>query len=89
MSRTKINTTSDIGSIIKEARLYKNMTLLAVATKAGFTYMTIHNIENNIGSTRTETLIAVASVVGVHIEMVADYNLTKTERIAAAMGVRK
>lgn len=86
MSRTKITTTNDIGAVIKDARLRKNMTLIAVATKAGFTYMTVHNIENNIGSTRTETLIAVASVVGVTLELVTE---TKLDKIAAAVGVRK
>ncbi len=75
--KTKITTTNDIGAVIKTARLHKKMTLIHVANKSGFTYMTVHNIESNIGSTRTETLIAVASVVGVTLELVSDYKEPK------------
>lgn len=67
--KKKINTTSDLGPIFKQARLDRGLSLIHVARKAGFSYMTVHNVERNHGSTRTETLLAIASVVGVTIEV--------------------
>lgn len=75
--KTKINTSKDIGSVIRGARLHKKMTIMYVAGKSGFSSATIINIEQNVGSTRTETLIAIASVVGVTIELISDYKEPK------------
>jgi transcriptional regulator with XRE-family HTH domain len=86
MTRTEIKSASDIGKVIREARKEKKLTINEVSYKAGFSPATLINIEQNRGSVRTDTLLAIAKVVGVTIELVTH---SKVDKIAAAVGVRE
>lgn len=70
--KTKVKTTRDIGAIIKEARLQRKMTLISLANKAGYSFETISSIEKNRWSPRIDTLLNVAEVVGVTMELTID-----------------
>lgn len=70
--KVKINTTHDLGPIFKAARQSKGLTIAKVAALSGFSLQTIINIEKNIGSTRTETLLAVGKAVGITVEVSAN-----------------
>jgi transcriptional regulator with XRE-family HTH domain len=83
--RIKIESSSDIGKVIREARKDKKLAITWVANKAGFSPATVINIEQNRGSVRTDTLLAIASVVGISIELVTH---SKVDKIAAAVGVQ-
>ena len=65
--RKVIKTTGDLGDFFRSARQASKQSIETVAKKSGFTYTTVANIENNKGSTRTDTLLAVAEVVGVTV----------------------
>lgn len=67
MMKIKITSHYNFGPIFKGARKAKKLTIHQVATKAGYAPQTIINIEKNIGSVRTETLVNVAKVVGLEI----------------------
>jgi transcriptional regulator with XRE-family HTH domain len=64
-----IQTTNDLGPFIRTAREHKKMTLEVVSSKSGFTCQTISNLEKNRGSVNVNTLLAVATVVGVRVEI--------------------
>lgn len=67
--RKVIKTTNDLGGFFRSARLQSKQSIETVAKKAGFTCATVSNVENNRGSTRTETLLAIAEVIGVTVEI--------------------
>lgn len=67
--RKVIQTTNDLGGFIKEARERVPMTLEAVASKSGFTTQTLSNLEKNRGSVNLNTLLAVATSIGVKVEL--------------------
>lgn len=64
-----IQTTNDLGPFIRTARDHKKLTLEQVSAKSGFTCQTISNLEKNRGSVNVNTLLAVATVVGVRVEI--------------------
>lgn len=67
--RKVIQTTNDLGGFIKEARERAAMTLEAVASKSGYTTQTLSNLEKNRGSVNLNTLLAVATTIGVKVEL--------------------
>lgn len=67
--RKVIQTTNDLGGFIREARERAAMTLEAVASKSGYTTQTLSNLEKNRGSVNMNTLLAVATTIGVKVEL--------------------
>jgi transcriptional regulator with XRE-family HTH domain len=64
-----IQTTNDLGEFMKSARERSGLTIEAVALKSGFTTQTIANLEKNRGSVNLNTLLAVATTIGVKVEV--------------------
>lgn len=64
-----IQTSNDLGGFIKLARERAQLTIEFVSLKSGFTTQTIANLEKNRGSVNLNTLLAVATVVGVKVEL--------------------
>jgi transcriptional regulator with XRE-family HTH domain len=69
VSRKTIITMSDVGNYIKAAREKCGLTIEFVSLKSGFTTQTISNLEKNRGSVNLNTLLAVATVVNVKLEL--------------------
>ena len=67
--RKVIQTTNDLGGFIREARDRAGMTLEAVSLKSGYTTQTLSNLEKNRGSVNLNTLLAVATTIGVKVEL--------------------
>lgn len=68
-NRKTIITLNEVGNFIKAAREKSEFTIEHVALKSGFTTQTISNLEKNRGSVNLNTLMAVAVVVGVKLEL--------------------
>ena len=69
LMRKVIQTTNDLGGFIREARDRAGMTLEAVSLKSGYTTQTLSNLEKNRGSVNLNTLLAVATTIGVKVEL--------------------
>lgn len=67
--KKKIITSNDLGPFIFMARTKAKMTMAHVAKKAGFSIETVSNLEKNKGSVNVNTLLAIATVLGVKIEV--------------------
>lgn len=82
--KKKIMTSNDIGPFIYMARMKAKMTLEYVAKKSGYTNQTVSNLEKNKGSVNVNTLLAIATVVGVRLEInFEDKNNIKIKELSA------
>jgi transcriptional regulator with XRE-family HTH domain len=67
--RKLIQVTSDVGAFMKEVRERQGLTQEKVSMKSGFTTQTIANLEKNKGSMNMSTLLAIATSIGVKVEL--------------------
>jgi len=67
--KTVIQTSNDVGNFLKAAREKAGMTQDQVSKRSGFTNQTIYNMENNKGSLNLSTVLAIATSIGVKIEL--------------------
>jgi transcriptional regulator with XRE-family HTH domain len=82
--KKKIITSNDLGPFMFMARTKAKMTLEYVAQKSGFTSQTVSNLEKNQGSVNVNTLLAIATVIGVKIEVnFEDKNNLKIKELSA------
>lgn len=67
--RKLIQVTNDVGGFMKEVRERQGLTQEKVSMKSGFTTQTIANLEKNKGSMNMSTLLAIATSIGVKVEL--------------------
>lgn len=82
MVHVKLQSSSDLARLVKNARIQRNLTQQDVADAVGITRQSLARLERGNGATSFDTVLLILDHLGIHLDATADRRATAPTEVA-------